>query len=231
MAGVTIIAATRETRESFPVVTSLGKTLPIYAQYGIKSRIFYENTRGLPACYNQSIEEITDEDEILLFLHDDVFLSDFFWIKRLISALKLFSLVGVAGNRRRQPGQPAWAFSGIHPTERTFQWDDRRYLSGIVGHGDGFPCRISMFGPDEQECLLLDGVLLGARKKTFSAHGIRFDPTFKFHFYDIDICRQFEKAGLKMGTASISIIHKSAGSFGSPEWALGYEAYLKKWKQ
>jgi GT2 family glycosyltransferase len=231
MAGVTIVAATREAEGDFFANTALGKTLAAYAPYGIGARLYYSNTRGLPECYNRAIDEITDDDEILIFLHDDVFLPDFFWLRRVAAGLEIFSLIGVAGNTRRVPRQPAWAFTRIHPTEKTFEWDEQRYLSGIVGHGKGFPCSVTMYGPDERACLLLDGVLLGARKSTFTKHGIRFDEQFRFHFYDMDICRQFERAGLRMGTASISIIHDSGGNFGTPEWAAGYERYLQKWGQ
>jgi GT2 family glycosyltransferase len=231
MAGVTVVAATREAESNFVANTALGKTLAAYAHFGIGTRLFYSNTHGLPECYNRAIEETADEDEILIFLHDDVFLPDFFWIRRVTAALKMFSLVGVAGNKRRVPKQPAWAFTRIHPTEHTLEWDEQRFLSGIVGHGAGFPCNVTMYGPDEQACLLLDGVLLGARKSTFTRHGIRFDEQFKFHFYDMDICRQFERAGLTMGTSSVSIIHDSGGNFGTPEWAAGYKDYLQKWDQ
>lgn len=230
MAGVTIVAATRAAKSEFAEHTALGKTLPVYAPYGVRTRLFYDNSRGLPECYNEAIDEISDDEEILLFMHDDVFLTDFFWISRVLAALKLFSLIGVAGNKRRVPRQPAWAFSHIHPTEKKLQWDDRENLSGIVGHGDGFPCRLSMYGPAEQACMLLDGAFLGARRGSFTRNGIRFDERFKFHFYDMDICRQFDKAGLKMGTASVSLIHQSAGHFGSPQWNEGYHQYLQKWK-
>jgi len=77
--------------------------------------------------------------------------------------------------------------------------------------------------------VLLDGVLLTVCKRTFTQHNIRFDEQFKFHFYDMDICRQFERAGLRMGTYSVSVIHQSGGNFGTPEWAAGYKDYLKKW--
>lgn len=230
MAGVTVIAATRETESAFVANTALGQSLAAYAPYGIDTRIFYANSRGLPECYNRALDEVAEEDEILVFLHDDVGLPDFFWLRRISAGLKLFNLIGVAGNRRRVPRQPAWAFTRIHPTEGSFEWDEQRYLSGIVGHGAGFPCAVTMYGPDEQACLLLDGVLLAARKRTFTQHGIRFDERFRFHFYDMDLCRQFERAGLTMGTCGVSVIHNSRNdNFGTAEWTAGYASYLQKW--
>jgi hypothetical protein len=67
MAGVTIVAATREAEGVFPANTALGQTLAAYAHYGISTRLFYSNTRGLPERYNRAIDETTDEDEIPIF--------------------------------------------------------------------------------------------------------------------------------------------------------------------
>ena len=52
---------------------------------------------------------------------------------------------------------------------------------------------------------------------------------FDFHFYDLDICRQFESKQLKMGTWPISVIHESGGAFGTPAWQDSYKKYLEKW--
>lgn len=235
MSGITIVSATKEPQQSFSTNTALGRTLSIsYPRYDISTRIFYNNKIGLSELYNTVINDPTvDKDEILLFLHDDVFLPDFFWFKRAVSALKIFDLIGVAGNKRRIPNQPAWCFTDVRlePPERGVVWDDFGNLSGIVGQGDSFPCKLSIFGVQSMRCKLLDGVLLGAKKSVFVDNDIRFDEQFKFHFYDMDICRQFESAGLKIGTADISVIHESPGNFGSPSWQAGYNRYLEKWGQ
>lgn len=229
MAGVTLVAATREAESNFFKTTALGKTLVAYARSGIRVRIFFDNTRGLPECYNRALDATEDEDEALVFLHDDVYLPDLFWIRRIAEGLQAFSLLGVAGNRRRLRNQPAWAFTRISPEDNVYEWDEGRYLSGSVGHGRGFPCKVTTYGPDEQACLLLDGVLLAARKRTFTDHAIRFDERFDFHFYDMDICRQFERAGLAMGTFGISVVHESGGHYGTPAWSSAYRDYLDKW--
>jgi hypothetical protein len=111
-----------------------------------------------------------------------------------------------------------------------FTWDNRDNLSGVVGHGDGFPCYLSEFGPVLQQCKLLDGVLLAAKRKTFHEQNISFDTRFKFHFYDMDICRQFEMNNISMGTIGLSVIHASGGAFGIPEWREAYNIYINKWK-
>ncbi|HVZ30035.1 MAG TPA: glycosyltransferase [Asticcacaulis sp.] len=192
--------------------------------YPIHLNLFSENSRGLGECYNDAIDASGDDEDILVFAHDDIFILDYFWYDRLVEGFARFDLLGLAGNKRRQPRQPAWAF-----INDKFIWDDRTYLSGTVGHGKAYPCPLSIFGPALQECKLLDGVLLAAKRKSFTTTGIRFDPQFKFHFYDMDICRQFETRHLRMGTIALSIIHESGGAFGTPAWREVYEKYLAKW--
>ena len=137
-------------------------------------------------------------------------------------------MVELAGNRRRVARQPAWHFREIVGGQ--FVWDERANLSGIVGHGDGFPCAISVYGDVMQPLKLLDGLLLAARKKTFTRNHIRFDEQFRFHFYDMDICRQFEEKSVSMGAAPMGVIHASAGAFGGGDWADCYQTYLAKWR-
>lgn len=203
----------------------MGRSLhQTFKAYPIKLRLFAENSRGLSECYNDAIEERGDGEDVLVFVHDDVLIIDYFFLDRLMHGLARFDLLGVGGNKRRLPRQPAWAF-----VDDQFTWDDMAFLSGAIGHGKEFPCPLSIYGPPFQSCKLLDGVLLAAKRKSFAETGIRFDPQFKFHFYDMDICRQFETNNLRMGTIPLSIVHESGGPFGTPSWREGYQRYLAKW--
>lgn len=225
MFPVTIVSATRHNQTDFFQHTGLGRSLQTYAAFGIKAQVFFENKRGLGSCYNEIIDRTENEEEILVFVHDDVYLADFFWLDKLLLGFTKFEVVGLAGNKRRVPKQPAWAF-----IDDKFTWDDRSNLSGIVGHGHGFPCALDVYGDVMQPLKLMDGVLLAIKKKTFTSSGVKFDEQFRFHFYDMDICRQFEEKKISMGAAPLGIIHASEGVFGGPEWRFGYEAYLEKWR-
>ena len=174
--------------------------------------------------YNLAIDNSKNSDELLVFLHDDLHLIDFFWADELRKAVEHFDIVGVAGNRRRVARQPSWAF-----VDERLTWDKAENLSGRVGHGKGFPAPISNYGPTPQKCLLLDGLLLAARSNILHKHGLRFDERFQFHFYDMDFCRQAERLGLSMGTWPIAVIHESGGSFGTDIWRAGWAAYFEKW--
>jgi hypothetical protein len=46
----------------------------------------------------------------------------------------------------------------------------------------------------------------------------------------VDLCRQLELNGLRMGTCGISVMHESPGNFFSAKWSAAYAEYLKKWQ-
>jgi hypothetical protein len=222
---IRVICATRADREGFFSSTALGKSLTLHRPPGVEVRLFPRNEQGLAAVYNTAIAESAREPAALLFIHDDVHLCDFHWPERLLEALGSFDVVGLAGNRRRVPGQPGW---GI--TDEKFTKDKRANLSGTVGHGTGFPPRsIDVFGPSRQRVVLLDGLFIAVRSDALQAKSLRFDERFDFHFYDLDFCRQAEGLGLTMGTWPISVVHESPGGFMSDGWRQGYDRYVQKW--
>ena len=224
---VRIISATRTTADQFESTTLLGRSLSVLRKISeFETQITFENSEGLPTIYNRAIATAKDSPAILVFVHDDVYIADTLWIDEIRRCLAVLDVLGVAGNRRRLPHQPAWAFSGI--VDGQFKWDEPQHLSGIVGHGEP-PGTMSLFGFPHQPCMLLDGLMLVARSATLIERGVMFDPQFAFHFYDMDFCRQAELKNLKLGTATIKVIHRSGGTFGSPAWAAAYQLYLQKY--
>jgi len=224
---IRLVCATRVSLEEFSTQTALGKSLALYGYYPfIEARVFDRNALGLPKIYNQAIEEAKSSPAILVFLHDDVHLCDFHWPLHLLEGLEQFHVVGIAGNIRRVPGQPSWAF-----VNDELKWDSRLNLSGSVAHGTGYPCKDLLFyGPSMQEVKLLDGLMLACKSRFLHEKGIRFDERFDFHFYDLDFCRQAEAKGMRMGTWPISVVHESSGNLKSDAWKAGYRKYLDKWQ-
>lgn len=225
MLPITIVSATRCGQGDFSHATPLGRCLQTYSALGVKAKIFFGNTRGLGVCYNEAIEQTESEEEVLVFAHEGVSIVDFFWVDKLMLGLSQFDVIGLAGNKRRVPRQPAWSF-----VDDAFTWDDRANLSGIVAHGDGFPCCLNVYGDVFQPLKLMDGLLLATRKKTFTRSGARFDQRFDFHFHDMDICRQFEQRNVTMAAAPMGVMHSGNGGLGGPEWRASYTRYLDKWQ-
>ncbi|HWJ34472.1 MAG TPA: glycosyltransferase [Steroidobacteraceae bacterium] len=176
--------------------------------------------------YNTALRESVADPAILMFIHDDVHLLDFYWPEKLLQGLQSFDIIGLAGNKRRVPGQPSWMF-----LDDKFARDAAENFSGVVAHGKSWPAQIiSYYGAPGQEVKLLDGLMMAANSETLLAKNVRFDELFDFHFYDLDFCREAESRGLRMGTWPIQVMHESSGALGSPGWRRCYETYLTKWQ-
>jgi GT2 family glycosyltransferase len=157
-------------------------------------------------------------------MHDDILITDFFWSKRVREGLTDFDVVGIVGNSRRLTCQPSWIMTNLNGIQ-----DDFKYLTGAIGQGSKFPPeKLDVFGPTGLECKLMDGVFFAAYSETLHTSGLRFDPAFKFHFYDMDFCRTAEKLNLRMGTIPLSIVHASYGIM-DDKWRDSYSRYLNKW--
>jgi hypothetical protein len=222
---IEIVSATRLSGSDFWSKSALGWSLRRLAQDArLTGSIAADNRSGLPTIYNARIDA-GGGGEILAFVHDDVWIDDFFFAQRVVEGLGQYDVIGVAGNRRRVARQPGWAF-----VDDSLAWDDRANLSGAVAHGVNPLGAVSVFGPAPAECELLDGVFLATRKAVLQTAGVRFDPAFDFNFYDMDFCRLARARGLRLGTWPICLTHQSGGAFGSAAWREKYGLYLDKWK-
>ncbi|MBI3513558.1 MAG: hypothetical protein HY060_05760 [Proteobacteria bacterium] len=224
--NIRIVCATRQSAEAFHRETALGKSLAT-AYQGLpflELVVFADNAAGLPALYNRAIRDAAAKPAVLVFVHDDVHLIDYYWPDRLYAALIDFPIVGLVGNRVRRPRQPSWCFQ-----DEWFTWDSFENMSGFMGHGDVLPNRLTRYGLVGAECKLLDGVFLAADSRTLIEHDLYFDEAFDFHFYDLDFCRQAERKGVRMATAPICALHESIGYARTAAWTAAYAKYLAKW--
>jgi len=63
--------------------------------------------RGLSEIFNQALDSANPATD-LVFLHDDVYLHDWFLVAQLALALERFDVVGVAGSANPDLTQPSW---------------------------------------------------------------------------------------------------------------------------
>ncbi|MDB0073991.1 glycosyltransferase family protein [Planktomarina temperata] len=228
---IRVVCATKCSASDFFTSTLTGKSLHALSNDDpidiIQIEIADNNSRGLSSVYNQAIEAAKSDPAILVFIHDDIMITDFFWTERVRSGLEDFDVVGLAGCQDRKPYQPSWCFSEYIPPARFIFGDLLR--SGAVAHGEKPFAPISNFGPTLVECKLIDGLFLAANSETLVGANVQFDDNFKFHFYDMDFCRSVEKANLKMGTIPLSVVHKSSGNFATIHWRAAYQKYIEKW--
>lgn len=224
---IAFVSATRLEEAQFWKKSALGRSLGVWKKdANVSVHIHFENQLGLPLVYNPFLQGKIEAD-IVVFLHDDVWLNDHAMLDKLRLALRRFDVVGVAGNKRRKAGQPAWLF--VDRNETGFVADETRYLSGAVAHGKPGLSKVTYYGQSPAACELLDGVLMAVRVDVARASGLLFDPRFTFDFYDMDLCRSACRLGLSLGTWPLDIIHESGGEFGKATWEDAWGHYRAKW--
>jgi GT2 family glycosyltransferase len=224
IAMIDIAAATRLSSFDFWKRSALGQSLKRLAHDPrIRAHVAFRNRKGLPEVYNARINA-ADCRQVLVFMHDDVWIDDAQFADRVLEGLARYDVIGVAGNRRRLPFQPAWVFADI-----MFNFDQREHLSATVAHGPKPFGELTVYGDAPSDCELLDGMFMAARAQALQSKGVAFDPKFKFHLYDMDFCRSARDQGLSMGTWPVMLTHQSEGAFGSASWTEQYRTYLEKW--
>jgi len=214
---IEIVSATRVNEDNFRY-TPLGASLArLNFDTRLVHRIAYRNGNGLPLVYNACIDAQSDSD-ILLFIHDDVWIDDYFIADRIIDGLETYDVIGIAGNRTIPPNHEGWCFG------------DPINYSGSVAHAATPFGEVTLVCSQRppQPCELLDGVLIASKRSKLLDRNVRFDPVFLFHFYDLDFCRRARTAGLTLGTWPIAITHSSGGSF-DQGWNDGFTIYKNKW--
>lgn len=224
---VKLVVATKESEEKFYTDTPTGISLRNLGT-PVTLRLFANNTQGLSTVYNSVIKECIDDNSLIIFLHDDVTITDYYWVSRILEGLQHFDVVGIAGNKRIVPFSPGWSF-----IDTTFKYEDNQYLSGAWGHGHTYPPEMIFdVGPPRQQVKLLDGLLLACYSDVLLKGQVYFDETFAFHYYDLDFCRTANQHNLKLGTIDLFVIHgKKNPSLGynDPECIEMYKLYIKKW--
>ena len=229
LAPVVVVAATRLNEEEFWRTSNLGASLgKARLKDYVSWSIAYNNRDGLPLVYNRALRTLPDE-ALVAFIHDDVFIYDYFLANRLNDAVDRFDVIGVAGDpapRAEHIGWGAWRTPG----QSSGIAADHTVKSGAVEHSKaGNTLEITYFGPSPRGVKLLDGLFLAARAGTLRRDAVEFDEQFDFHFYDLDFCRTCAAAGLSLGTWPIAVSHASEGAFGSPAWEAALAKYQLKW--
>lgn len=247
---IRLVCATQRREADFWTNTLLGRSLNFYRQYAsrFELRLFSENQRGLPAVYNQALAEAhKSTPRIMVFVHDDIHFLDLFWPESILEGLTQFDMIGTLGCKRHYQNQLSWVhvWQGseiVNPKRQDVSGSVTHFSRGEVDKGIvetdrvrpdhfapfGADLYFSHFGPSGQQVVLLDGMLMACHSNTLFANDIQFDERFDFHFYDMDICRQFEAKGLRMGTWAVSVLHGSHGSYGEA-FLKAYPAYAEKW--
>lgn len=210
----------------------------------LRIHVFYENQMGISKVYNEGISAILQEQgeidngSIIVFLHDDVFIFEHNWMQILIDGLNMFDMVGIVGSTERWSNQPNWCClfeddTLAHPHARySFKRIPKEYQSGgnYIGSNNIADLQFDYFGPYHRAIRHVDGFFLAVHTQIIRNHSIRFDESFDFHMYDLDMSRLFEEKELSIGTVPLSALHTSSSKIGTAEWWVNYMKYISKWK-
>ena len=218
-----IVAATRHQEDAFWSESLLGRSLARQAHADYGHCISYANSSPLALAYNRGLDQASDTS-VVVFCHDDLWLGDEPLAPQLAEALERFDIVGVAGNRRRETGAQAW---WLKPNSNDWDWPN---LVGGLRHGSPGAAQLQTYGPSPAPASLLDGVFLAGRASQLRGAGLRVDPSFPFHLYDLDLCRSAEQAGLRLGVWPLNLIHASGGAAFTRSWQACVVLYRQKWE-
>ncbi len=210
MKEIMFVVATTHNKESFKK-TSFYETLNA-VNFKLKHYIEYNNTQGLSLLYNKFIDK-KYKDKYIIFMHDDVLISDLFLTKKIYDGFAKYDIIGLAGTKRivNKNNKPAWHLLGGFP--------DKTNLLGEVAHTAENKVWTSVFGPTEGRVLLLDGLFIGINVEKVLTNNCTFDEDFNFHYYDLAFCLRANKAKLTMGVIQLFCIHSGLGdSMFSKEW-------------
>jgi len=167
------------------------------------------NTTGLARVYNRYIDsENLIKHDIVLFVHDDVYIDDLKLAGKLYTAVDelQYDIVGLAGAREVRIQKPClW-----HKMSRPESW------TGAVAHPVNSGSKLqklqtTTFGPWPMRCVLLDGLFMAVDLKRVLEVGWRFNENYEFHHYDLSSCIDANKKQLRMGTYPIYVTHNSPG--------------------
>ncbi len=220
MTTLRLISTTRQDANAFRKETLLGQSLQHPVHSGLLRSVAFDNRRGLPEVYNTAL--LQHQEELLLFCHDDLALPPTPLEPLIEHSLTHFDIVGLAGNRRDQ-GHVAW-----HVRPDGLGWD-YPYLRGqSISGSTSHPIK-NVRGLCDVPVALIDGAFIAVQRNRLLEQGVRFDEQFRFHFYDLDLCRQARKHELRLGVIRLDCLHQSGGAFGHPAWIEQAKLYCTKW--
>ena len=175
---------------------------------------------GLSEIYNSMLTEEKNENDITVFVHDDVDFLKKGWgkeILRLFNEHPDYSIIGVAGSAYFDENGAWWQYK-------------EKY--GQVLHRHEGKSWLTAFSPlldkDLQEVCVIDGLFMAVHRKRITK---KFDENFTFDYYDISLCLDnFLDGKTKIGvTTNIRLAHNSIGQM-REGWYVAREKINQKYK-
>ena len=194
---------------------------------------FSHNNKSIAANYASIKLDKYEDDDIFVFVHDDVIINCADFTKRIESGLQNYDVVGVAGICEAKIDSPAlWHLMKPYPNAPVLRGCVAHPVVNKVLTESQNQFYYTSFGPIPAQVILADGVLLATTKRVLQK--VNFDDTnpARYHFYDLDFTLNCSINKLKVGVCDIPIIHMSHGlEEREGEWEEGASWFLNKYKQ
>lgn len=174
-------------------------------------------THSLAEAYNIGLDQ--SENNIVVFIHDDVFLERG-WDLKILKHFETtdYGILGVAGSTDLE--------------ESGKWWENTNRMLGTVHHYNNNKWYPSQYSDSIQNYIfptvMVDGLFIAVNKERIVE---RFDESFKgFHFYDVPFCVLNHQEGVKIGvTTDFKVKHKSVGQVNN-EWELNRIQFVEKFE-
>lgn len=191
----------------------------------IRLDVIEQNAQGLPRVYNSYLTQHTlKKHDIVLFVHDDVYIDDLKLKGKLYSNTQAFDIVGLAGCIKPT----------IKPPVLWHLMAERKNLRGSVAHpvkiaDEQYAVMTTTFGYTPSRVAIIDGLFMAVNLKSVLQTGWKFNENFDFHHYDIASCLDANKLKLKIGVAPIHVIHDSPGLMSTDDlsWSRSQNKFLE----
>lgn len=220
MKPILIVSCTRGHKRD----TKIFKSMNILQPGDVKLYIHENNKAGLPEVYNTHLTKKTlKKHDIVLFVHDDVYVDDLKIRGKLYNNIQAFDIVGLAGCVKPKISRPVlWHLM-----------TSRDNLRGSVCHphkvsDDEYAVMNTSFGYTPSRVTIMDGLFMAVNLKAVLAAEWKFNENFKHHHYDIASCLDANKKSLRLGVAPIHTIHDSQGlkSINDTNWAKSQDQFM-----
>ena len=214
---ITVIFSSRKKNdENFEFIEHINNTCGCEC---LVMAVYNPDGLSLSKVYAELIEMDEIDDDILVFIHDDIEFLKNGWgkeILRLFKNNKKYGIIGVAGSAQFDKEAAWWRYP-------------RKY--GQVLHRNERKSWLTAFSPllekDLQEVVVIDGLFMAVNKKRIKKN---FSKDIEgFDMYDIDFClSNFITNKCKIGvTTNIRIAHNSVGKL-KDSWYDNREYIRKK---
>lgn len=193
------------------------------ARLGAASVEAFEHTGDGPAArYNGVLDARSGQDEIIVFVHEDVSIADMLAAEKLAAAMDLhgFAVVGVAGASAIE----------IAPREGPTTWHRPERLANSGAWEEALPDGMQVciaFGPTPQRCIVLDGCLLAVDARRIG--NVRFDAGLGAHLHDLDFCLAADRAGLLVGTTNVFVRRAARAPAAGEAFEQAQRRFRDKW--